>query len=342
MKITPEAIEKDIATGSWKPNLYLTNVSVAHLQKPEHYAKGMKLFPRVPVPLASGHYYKFDKASLVRDDVMRKPQFGRVAPVVLGNDEETYSCRVDQVIIGIDQIAALNFERSGAPGMNDPRKGKVIAATEKMNIHLDVEFAKSFFHSGVWSHELTGTASTPTATTFYQFDNENCDPISLIDGLIDEIAREGRRRPNKLALGVDAFRKLKQNPSILERIKYGGSTANPATVNTQVLAELFGLEEVLVLDSTVNVAKAGKEAKMEYICDAKGALLLYAPNAPAIDEPSAGYTFSWDPTGNGQPIVFSQWPGEPGTHSEFIEGLCAYDMKKTGDDMAVYLKNCVG
>ena len=36
-----------------------------------------------------------------------------------------------------------------------------------------------------------------------------------------------------------------------------------------------------------------------------------------------------------------QYPGENGTHSEFIEGLFAADMKKTADDLAIFLKDCV-
>ena len=341
MKLMPENVVKSIATGNWKPNMYLTNMSIAYLQKPENVAKGLRLFPRVPVPTATGHYYKYDKATLARDDVKRKPAFGRVEPSVMGNDEETYSCKVDQVTMGIDQIAALNYTRAGVTGAIDPRKSITIAATEKMNTHLDVMFSKAFFKAGVWQNELEGVTATPTAKQFYQFDNDNADPIQLFDNLCVEIQREGRRKPNKLALGVDTFTALKSNAMILERVKFGGSTLNPATVNERALAELFGLNEVVVLDSSYNTAPLGAEPTMEFICDTKGALLLYAPDTPHIDEPSAGYTFSWDPLGNGQQVVFSHYLGENGTHSEFVEGICAYDMKKTGDDMAVYLKNCV-
>lgn len=341
MNFTPEYISKEIATGYWKPNLYLTNLSIAYLQKPENVAKGLRLFPRVPVLTSTGHYYKYDKASIARDDVKRKPAFGRVSPSVVGIDEDTYSCKVDQVLRGIDQIASLNFQRAGVPGMVDPKKAQTILATEQMNIHLDVMFSKSFFQKGVWANELEGVTTAPTDKQFYQFDSDNADPIELFDRLCSEIKREGRRKPNKLALGVDTFTGLKGNAMLLERIKFGGTTANPATVNERVLAELFGVEEVIVLDSSYNTAPLGQEPKMEFICDTKGALLLYAPNAPSIDEPSAGYTFSWDPLGNGQPVVFTHFLGENGTHTEFVEGLCAYDMKKTCEDMAVYLKNCV-
>ena len=304
MKLTPENVIKSIAVGNWKPNMYLTNMSVAYLQKPENVAKGLKLFPRVPVATATGHYYKYDKATLARDDVKRKPAFGRVEPSVMGNDEETYSCKVDQVTMGIDQIAALNYTRAGVTGAIDPRKSITIAATEKMNTHLDVMFSKAFFKAGVWQNELEGVTATPSGKQFYQFDNDNADPIQLFDSLCVEIQREGRRKPNKLALGVDTFTALKSNAMILERVKFGGSTLNPATVNERALAELFGLQEVVVLDSSYNTAPLGAEPTMEFICDTKGALLLYAPDTPHIDEPSAGYTFSWDPLGNGQPVVF--------------------------------------
>ena len=40
MSLTPEYIAKEIATGNWKPNMYLTNMSIAYLQKPENVAKG--------------------------------------------------------------------------------------------------------------------------------------------------------------------------------------------------------------------------------------------------------------------------------------------------------------
>ena len=36
----------------------------------------------------------------------------------------------------------------------------------------------------------------------------------------------------------------------------------------------------------------------------------------------------------------SQWEGEPGTHSEYVEALMALDMKKTSDELAVYCKDC--
>ena len=64
---------------------------------------------------------------------------------------------------------------------------------------------------------------------------------------------------------------------------------------------------------------------MQFICDTKGALLCYATPSPAIDEPSAGYIFTWDMLGNGAHVAFDQFDGEKGTHTEFVEGLMSTD-----------------
>ena len=80
---------------------------------------------------------------------------------------------------------------------------------------------------------------------------------------------------------------------------------------------------------------------MQFIGDPNAFLLAYATNAPSIDEPSAGYIFSWDMLENGQILPILNYPGEPGTHSEFIEGLMASDMKKTADDLGMFFADAV-
>ena len=337
--MTTGDIQVSIAKG-WKPNAYLTNMSMAYFAAPEDFV-AKKIFPICPVPLSASHYYKFSKADLARDNVQRKPAFGKVAPAVMGQTDDTYSCKVDQIRVGIDQIQNLNYQRSGAPGVADPRRAKVRFVSEQINIHLDIMFAQKFFTSGVWGNEWSGVKATPSGKQFLKFSDSNFDPISFFDTRIRDVKESGRRKPNKLALGYDAYLGLKNHPEIVERVKYTGTTANPARVTPQVLAQLLGLEEVCILESTYNAAPVGLGEDMHYICDPKGALLCYATAAPAIDEPSAGYIFTWDMLGNGQYIATDQYEGEKGTHSEFVEGLISTDMKKTADDLAIYFKDCV-
>lgn len=314
---------------------------MAYFQDASRYV-AKAIFPICPVQLSSARFYKFSKADLLRDNVARKPQFGKVSPAQMGLLDESYACAVDQVIVGIDKINTLNFQRSGAPGVADPRRAKAKFIAEQLNLHQDIEFAKNFFKTGVWADEWTGGSTYSEANkTFIKFSDSNCDPIVLIDNLCTRVEQNTGRRPNRLGLGKKAFNALKANPAVIDRVKFGGSSANPATVNEKVLAELFGIEKVVVLSSVYNSAPLGADENMQFICDPDSALLAYATNTPAIDEPSAGYIFTWDMLGNGQYLPTQQYDGEAGTHSEFMEGLFSADMKKTADDLAVFLKTCV-
>lgn len=337
--MTPEQIRYDIQKGSFKPNIYLTNMSMAYFQDASRYV-AKTIFPICPVQLSSARFYTFSKADLLRDNVQRKPQFGKVTPAQFGHQDQSYNCYVDQVIVGIDQISSLDYTRTNAPGVIDPRRAKAKFIAEQMNLHQDIVFAKNFFQPGVWSNEWTGVTTTPSTNQFYKFSDANCDPVVLFDTLCTSVEQNTGRRPNRLGLGKNAFNALKANPIVLERVKYGGSSANPATVNERVLAELFGIEKVVVFSSIYNAAGVGQE-DMNFICDPDSAILAYATNSPAIDEPSAGYIFTWDMLGNGQYMPTMQYPGEAGTHSEFMEGLFSADMQKTADDLAVFLKQCV-
>lgn len=339
MSVTNQSIQAQIAKG-WKPNNYLTNLSVAHFQ-PDDWFVSPFIFPIVPVQLSTSHYYKFSKADLARDNVQRKPQFGKAQPMIFGSEEALYKCEVDQIIVGIDQIGTLDYQRAGTPGISDPRRAKVRLATEQMKLHMDRVFAEGYFKTGIWTNEYTGvTGAAPSGKQFYKFDDANFDAVHFFGGLRTEMKRNGRRNPNTLALGVEAYEGLKRNPEILERVKYSGSTANPATINQNVLAQLLEIDRVVVLNSTYNAGGLGEE-DMQFICDSKGALLCYAAPNPAIDEASAGYTFAWDMLGNGQYLAFDQYEGEKGTHTEYVEGLMSYTPEKVCDELGYFLTECV-
>lgn len=336
---TTNDVRARIAKG-WKPNRYLSNMSMAYFANPADWV-APAIFPICPVSLTSSYYYEFLKGDLARDQVQRKPVYGKVDPAVMGHTDHDYHCKVDQIITGIDQIGTLDYQRSNAPASIDPRRSKVRFTTEQMRLHLDVVFAQNFFKEGVWANEYEGVASNPSGNQFLKFSDANFDPVHFFNERRREIKLSGRREPNKLALGYDAYIALTEHPDILERVKYTGSTANPAVVTRNVLAQILQIDEIVVFESTYNVSAPGMEDDMEFICDPAGALLCYATPSPAIDEPSAGYIFTWDPLGDGNYLPVLQWTGENGTHSEYIEGLMSMDMKVTSPDLGAFLSDCV-
>lgn len=337
--LSTAGIQISIAKG-WKPKLYLSNLSMAFFQEPGyHFAK--EIFPICPVGLSTGQYYIFNKEELSKDQVEKKPAFGKVSPAVFSHTEDTFACSVDQIIIGIDQIAALNYQRSSVPASIDPKRNKVRMAAEQVNLHLDRIFAEKYFKDSSWSNVKEGSDSPDGVSTIGYFNDANTDIIGMFDDFKRDILLDGLRMPNKLTLGYDSFVAMKNHPQFLERVTGSGSTPNPALVNERVIATVLDIPTVKVIYAVQNTANLGQKANMQFICDTKSALLSYAPETPSIDEPSAGYIFTWDMLGNGQWIATDQFDGEEGTHSEFIEALLSTDMKKTCDDLAIFMKNCV-
>ena len=341
MKRTAASIQADIAKGAFRPHTALSNMALAYFQSDANsFAKTM--FPICPVTLSSDNYYIFDKEDLLRDNWHRKPAYGKVDPAVLSEHTETYACQVDQMIMGIDQIRQTDIARRMGPRTADPKQQRTKTMAGQANIHQDRIFANKYFTSGVWEQEFSGVDSTtPTNKQFIKFSNGNSDPVAFVDEKKTDIHAQTGRMPNRRALGVNVFNALKKHPAILERVKYGGSTANPASVTLNVLAQLFEVDRVTVPLSIMNKAELGQAADMQYIGDPNAFLLAYATDTPSIEEPSAGYIFTWDMLGNGNIFPVLNYLGENGTHSEFIEGLMAMDMKKTADDLAMFFKDAV-
>lgn len=340
-KRTIKSIQADIAKGLFRPHTALSNVALAYYQDDsESFAK--TIFPICPVTQSSDSYYIFDKEDLLRDNWQRKPLYGKVDTAVVSEYLEQYACYVDQMIMGIDSIRQTDLTRRQGPVTADPRIQRVKTISGQANIHQDSIFASKFFKTGVWGHEEKGVDSTaPSTGQFIKFSNGNSDPVKFIDAKKTTMKENTGRMPNRMAIGANVYNALKTHPAILDRIKYGGSTANPATVTKNVLAQLFGVERISVLQSIMNKADIGQAAKMQYIGDPNGILLAYATDTPDIMEPSAGYIFVWDMLGDGNIMPILNYPGEAGTHSEFVEGLMALDMKKTADDLGMYFSDAV-
>lgn len=339
--ITPAMISNQIAKGAFRPHTALTNMALAYYQNASNYfAKA--IFPICRVNLSSDNYYIFNKEDLLRDSWQRKPAYGQVMPAVVSEHTDTYAVEVDQMIMGIDQIRQTDLQRRQGPTIKDPRQQRTKTIAEQANIHQDRLFAENFFKSGVWANEWEGIDDTNVSgNQFIKFSNHNSDPIKFVADQKLSMHQQTGRTPNKMAIGANVFNALRQHPAILERIKYGGSTANPASVTKNVLAQLFEIDELVVLMSIHNQAKQGKDADMQFIGDPNALLLAYATGAPSIDEPSAGYIFTWDMLGDGQILPIIHRVKDDATHSEEVEGLMACAMKKTADDLAIFCKDVV-
>lgn len=299
----------------------LSMMSVAYMQDQSQFIS-TRAFPVIPVSKQSDLYFTYTKNDFFRDQAQRRAPGTESAGGGYNVDSTgSYSCRVEAFHKDVDPQVRANSDN---PLNADADAVKFVS--QILMIRQEVQWASKFFITGVW-----GTSTTPANLWS---DYAASDPISDVETGITTVLQNTGKKPNKLVLGYPVYTKLKHHPDIVDRIKYTAGMGDPAQASPQTLAKLFGVSEVLVCEAVYATNNEGETAAMSFV-QGKHALLVYAPPAPSLMEPSGGYTFSWTGISKGlgaTTAIYSipmDWLGV-GTLRQ--EGEIAYDQKIVSSD----------
>lgn len=320
-------------------NQPLTNVSVAYAQQSGDYIAS-KLFPKVPVQKQSDLYWKYSKSDWRRTDVQRRAP-GTESPGVGWNvSTDSYFAHVYAVHKDIDDQVRANADSNFRL---DSDSTKFI--TNQLLLKRDIDWCAKFFNTGVWATEYTGVSSGPTGTQFLQWNQASSDPLSNMTGWLVNYRQLTGYKPNFLVLGANVYQALQNHPAILDRIKY----TQRGVITEDLIASFFGIDKLVVAYATqATVAQANDMATQDasatygFIANPKSALIGYAPSAPSLMTPAAGYIFTWNgyAAGNGEGIRVKSFRMEH-IASDRIEAEMTYDMKVVAPDMGIFLNSVV-
>jgi hypothetical protein len=156
------------------------------------------------------------------------------------------------------------------------------------------------------------------------------NPIGDINTAMDNVQDLTGQRPNKMVLGVAAWRALRRNDQILNRI-FGTNNGGGYPGIAQV-ANLLELEQIQVGQAYRNTAN---EAQAEVLSKvwADHALLCYVPPAPSRDRPSFMYSYRWAPPGVPS-MTAERHPFDAKTKTEEVEVGYYQDEKITAKEYA--------
>lgn len=315
-------------------NAPLTNISLAYIQAQANFVSD-RFFPNIPVSKQSDRYYTYSRADFNRDEMQeRAPGTESAGGGYDLDNTPTYYAPVyafhkdvaDQIRANSDSV--LNSDRDAT-----------IYVTQKALIKRERLFASRAMSSGVWTNSKIGVNSGVNAGEFLIWNDPNSDPISDIRNAKREILESTGFEPNKFVMGQIVMDALVDHPDIVDRVKYGQTPGAPAMVNASTLAQLFGLDEVMVSKAVYNSAAKGATEASNFIVG-RNALLAYVTPTPGIMTPTAGYTFSW-----------SGWMGATGIghrikrfrmeelEADRIEAQMAFDQKIVGADLGFFFEN---
>lgn len=105
--------------------------------------------------------------------------------------------------------------------------------------------------------------------------------------------------PDTLTINMHVFRNLRLCDQVLDRISANGAgdKIKAVDITAEMLAQVFGLERVLVAGGAKNAANIGQARSIASIWSDEYAVLTTTAKTDDLSEPCTGRTFHWDEDG---------------------------------------------
>jgi hypothetical protein len=331
--LTPSAVHIDAP---------LTNLTVAFLQDANGFIAD-RVFPKVSVSKKTDKYYIYNRADFNRTGQVQARAPRTQAPRVgMTLSQDTYSADVYSLATDYDfftlanEDAALDIRAAGAQML-----------THQLLIDREIKWANTYFAGGVWGTDWDGVASSPSASQVIQWsDYTNSTPITDVTRIMRTVQlKSGGFKPNVMVVGKEVRDTLVNHPTILARLNGGATVTNTALVTDAKLAEIFGVEEFMVMETVKNTAAEGLTESNAFI-GGKLAGFYYRPRSSGLMIPSAGYTFTWDELegASGHGIAIKSYRGDylaiDGV-AEVLEANLAYDHKVVSADLGAVIDSVI-
>ena len=321
--LTPSQVHLDVP---------LTNLTVAYAQEQSNFIAD-KVFGTVSVSKQSDKFYKYDREGLRHGDVKILAPRTEVNRVGMTLSTDNYFAEVRGLGMDFDEQTIANED-----AMLEIRSQGAATVLEKILIDREVRWADTFFKAGVWGTETTPanlwsdyTLSTPI--------------IDVTNARREMQLKSGGYKPNCMVVGKEVRDILINHPDILARLNGGATVANTALITDAKLAEIFEVEQFLVMEAVYNDAAEGLADNIGFI-GGKHAMLAYKPGSMGLKTPASGAIFTWDsvPGVSGLGITVESFSDDALKRqqiAEMIQVKVCDDMKVIGADLGYFFDSVV-
>jgi hypothetical protein len=315
----------------------LTNISIAYIQQPSAFVHNT-IFPNVPVKKQSARYFVYKKEDWFRDEATIR---------VYGEESAGGGYEIDNTPNYFANIYSYHKDvfQTDRENSDDPLQPDIDAAeyvTQKLMLRREIDFVTRFFATGIWGTEYEGASAAATGKKVY-WSTTGSTPIDDIGLAKLAIGAVTGKMPNVLLLGSYTHFYITRHSDFLNRVQYGGSSNAPAVVSNKAIAEILGLDKVVVGTAVKNSAAKGATEDTDFILG-KHALLCYAAPSAGIKKPTAGYIFSWSGLEGAQAFgnrIYKLPMDNLGLGTQRVEGEMAYDCELVASDLGVFFNGIV-
>lgn len=333
-----DVIGKSLPTpGDLHINSALTNVAIAWKQESSRFAAG-RAFPEVPVDKQSDKYHTWERGDFFRDEAEEVGPQGKTPMMNLRKSNDQYDCKVYGIGGFVSEQDLANQDVAV-----DKRAAITRATITKLLIKREKQWVTNFFTTGKWfGSTKVGGGDLVGGVDFTQFSTlATSDPISVIRPQIHKLAQLGIDPMDLvLTMGPDVWQWIVDHPDFLGRYEQ----VQAAILNEALVAAVLGIREVVVpwgSETTSREGVADASTTLGFIVG-KHMLLSYSPRAPSIDQPSAGYMFTWrNLLGAGADGIRVRTVPHDDPFGEKVIGNMAFDPKLTSAVCGVFFADAV-
>lgn len=150
-------------------------------------------------------------------------------------------------------------------------------------------------------------------------DSANATPLEDVNAGKAEIEDTTGLTPNTLILNRQLFRGLGVCDAVIDRIKFTNPNVVRGEVPAALLAQYFGVDQLLVAGGVYDKAAKGKTLDVEKIWSSTYAMLaVVSPGGQDMYQPSLGRTFAWIEDMGGEERVVVEAYRDESARSEII------------------------
>lgn len=309
--------------------------------------KADQLAPVTPCENQDVMWYEFPKSYWWRDGMRLRAPGTRA--VLTGYKLATRTAHIDVWALAHGIADQTRSNTSQTPIQLDRNATRLLTIAALMN--REKSWAANFLVTGVWSTTLVGVAVGPTAGQFLQWNDAASTPIDDVEDAKAAMEAISGYEGNVLVMGKAVWRTLKSNAQILGRVAGGSTTRDPQLVTKELIARLFEVDELVVLEAIENTAA---EVAPELVTLAapnftgtfiagKAALLYYRDADGALDLESAQAmrTMTWRSyIANASGVRIKKFREEP-IEQDTVEIQSAYKHVVVAKDLGVLFASVI-
>ncbi len=239
---TPQSVHADVR---------LTNFSVRALQDDKAFI-AMQVAPVFPVQKQS------DKYSVIETDEFNKTDMPEVAPGTENEEiewslsDETYYCTVRGLAGKI-----TDQQKKNADSIVQLEQNTIDMLLHRAKMNKESRFG-TILTATTWAIKDTLANLISGAA---KWNASGSEPVKNVRALRRSFLLNAMVDANTMVIARDVVDTLMDHSSILDRVKYSGSTADVARITKRVLQDVFEVENVWVMNAVQNSAKLASPRK---------------------------------------------------------------------------------